>query len=228
MLISCNKTEETPKVKYESEVDSLQVVYQKIDTTELKIADLPIHFKSMDYLIHPLGKIRVNRSTNASRYSGANSDISFSISNSNDPEIAGVIHNVMFQAIDSTELKPLTDRRMLIQSITFLDQIALKTQKKYLLYIIFDMDTNRDGKYDSNDIKSLYISKQNGEDFTKLSPDMQEVLDWKIIDAKNRLYFRTIEDINKNGEFDSNDNLNYFYVNLLNDSLQIEKYLPVQ
>lgn len=226
ILFSCKK-EETPKVKYENEADSLKIEFQKIDTTELKIADLPIHIKGLDYLIHPVGKIRVNRSSNSLKYS-SNPDVSYSISNFNDPEITGVINNVIFQKIDSTQLKALTDRKMMIQSITFLDQIALNTNKKYLVYSVIDMDTNKDGKYDFNDVKSVYISKQDGTGFQKLSPNMQEVLDWKIIAAKNRLYFRTIEDINKNGEFDSTDNINYFNVNLSKDSLQVETYLPVK
>jgi len=225
LMFSCRK-EETPKVRYEDEADSLKVEYQKIDTTELKIADLPIHIKEMDYLIHPLGKIRVNRTASHSRYSS--SDVSYSISNYSEPEITGVINNVVFQKLDSDELLVLTDRKMIIQAITFLDEIALNIHKKYLLYSVIDMDTNKDGKYDFSDVKSLYISKQDGSLFQKLSPDMQEVLDWKIISAKNRLYFRTIEDINKNGEFDSNDNLNYFYVDLASDSLQIHNYLPIK
>lgn len=224
MLFSC-KQEDTPKVKYENEVDSLRFEYQKIDTTELKISDLPIHFKQMDYIMHPIGKIRVKTSGN--KYSGTSSEISYSISSYNEPEITGMLNNILFQKLDATEMLPLTDRKMLIQSITFLDQLALNSNKKYLLYNVYDIDTNKDEKYDTNDIKSLYISLQDGSNFQKLSLDMQEVLDWKVLEAKNRLYFRTIEDINKNGEFDSKDNLNYFYVDLLNDSLTVEKYLPL-
>ena len=227
-LFSCKK-EETPKVKYENEADSLRVDYQKIDTTELKIADLPIHIKELDYLIHPIGKIRVNRSSSGSKYSySSNGDVSYSISNFSNPEITGAMNNVMFQKLDSTSLKPLTDRKMLIQSITYLDQIAQSSNKKYLLYSVVDMDSNKDGKYDYNDVKSIYISKQDGGAFEKLSPNMQEVLDWKIIAVKSRLYFRTIEDINKNGEFDSTDAINYFLVDLAKDSLSVETYIPVR
>ena len=224
-MFSCQK-EDTPKVKYGNEADSLRVEYQKIDTTELKIADLPIHIKELEYIIHPVGKIRVNRSSSSVRYTGQNSDISYSISNYNEPEITGAINNVMFQKLDEAELHILTDRKMMIQTITFLDQIALATSRKFLLYSVVDMDTNKDGKYDSSDVKSVYISDQAGNGFEKLSPDMQEVLDWKIIATQKRLYFRTIEDINKNGEFDSNDNINYFFVD--NDSLHIETYLPIK
>ena len=114
---------------------------------------------------------------------------------------------------------------MEILSITYLDELALKTQKQFLVYTLVDVDTNRDGRYDSNDIKTLYLSRIDGTSFTKLTPDFHELLEWKIIDHK--LYFRTIEDINKNGEFDSKDAVHYSYVNLLKDEWKMETYNPL-
>jgi hypothetical protein len=32
-----------------------------------------------------------------------------------------------------------------------------------MVYTIYDVDTNRDGKLDTNDIKSLYLSDINGK-----------------------------------------------------------------
>jgi hypothetical protein len=49
---------------------------------------------------------------------------------------------------------------------------------------MFDADTNRDGKLDSSDIKSLYLSEISGKRFTKVSMDLQELIDWKLIDSK--------------------------------------------
>ena len=65
--------------------------------------------------------------------------------------------------------------------------------------------TNQDGKLDYNDINTLFISKINGTDFRKLTETNKELIDWKLIESKNRLYFRTIEDTNKDGEFDKKD-----------------------
>jgi hypothetical protein len=48
---------------------------------------------------------------------------------------------------------------------------------------MFDADTNRDGKLDSSDIKSLYLSEISGR-FTKVSMDLQELIDWNLIDSK--------------------------------------------
>jgi hypothetical protein len=45
------------------------------------------------------------------------------------------------------------------------------------------MDTNKDGKLDTSDIKALYLSKISGEKFTKISSDFQELIDWKLIES---------------------------------------------
>jgi hypothetical protein len=121
----------------------------------------------------------------------------------------------------------LTDKQILIETATYLKTFADKTKQQLLVYTLADMDTNKDGKLDSNDIKSLYISTISGQKFTKLSPELQELIDWKIIESKNILYFRTIEDTNKNGEFDADDKLQYHFINLLDKEWKVNGYKPV-
>ena len=58
-----------------------------------------------------------------------------------------------------------------------------------MVYTLVDMDTNKDGKLDVSDIKALYLSKISGDKFTKVSADFQELIDWDLIESKNRLYF---------------------------------------
>jgi hypothetical protein len=89
------------------------------------------------------------------------------------------------------------------------------------------MDSNGDTKLDGNDIKNLYISEINGANFTKLSVDLQELIDWNIIESQNRLYFRTIEDINKNGAFDKDDKVHYQFVDLLTKDWKVIEYTPI-
>lgn len=228
LLVSCNEKTETPKVIYENEkTEKAHVNYQKIDTTDIKIADLPVKFNGTNYLLHPVGNVRVYN-TGSSKYgsSKTNNQVSYSISNFSNPEITGYISNVMFQHKDSLELKSLTSNRMEILSITYLDELALKSNKQFLVYSLVDADTNKDGKYDDNDIKTLYISNINGTNFIKLTPDYHELLDWQLVDSK--LYFRTIEDINKNGEFDSKDAVHYSYLNLLTSEMKVEEYNPLK
>jgi hypothetical protein len=96
-----------------------------------------------------------------------------------------------------------------------------------MVYTVADMDTNKDNKLDNNDIKSLYVSDISGKNFTKISVDFQELIDWNVIDSRNRLYFRTVEDTNKNGAFDKEDRLHYFYLDLLAKEWKAEEYRPI-
>ena len=82
-------------------------------------------------------------------------------------------------------------------------------------------------KLDDNDIKSLYISTVDGKNFKKLSPDFGELIDWNFVQSTSSIYFRIVEDSDKNGEFETGDKIRYFSVNLLEKELKAEEYFPV-
>lgn len=227
VLTGCRQEKEKPKVIYDaSRTTKTQV--KRADSTQIKVADLPVLMEGTKYLIHPVGDIRLyddsNRSYGTTR---TNNTVSYAISNYNRFEITGYLENLKFQHIDSVSLRPLTDKKIQIQTATYLNTIAEKSKKQILAYTLVDADTNKDGRLDANDIKSLYISDSGGFGFTKLSQDMQELIDWNIIEAQNRLYFRTIEDINKNGAFDKNDAVHYHFVDLLSPQWTVTPYQPI-
>ena len=222
LLLSC-KEEEKPKVIYEEST----LKETKKDSSQIKVADLPIHMEGTKYLLHPIGDVQV--AYERGNYGSAKTNVgSYALSNYNSFELTGYFQNIKFQHIDSTALRPLTNKQMQIQTATYLNAIALKIKKQILIYSLVDTDTNRDGKMDSNDIKSLYISNLNGLNFQKLSGELQELIDWNVVEALSRLYFRTIEDINKNGAFDEKDKVHYHYVNLASEDWKVEDYSPVE
>ncbi len=49
----------------------------------------------------------------------------------------------------------------------------------------------------------------------------------RVSESKNRLYFRTIEDINKDGEFDKEDIVHYKYIDLDTDNMKLIEYNPI-
>lgn len=225
---SCKETPETPKVTYEGPTKEVTVQEVKIDSSQIKISDLPVYMEGTKYLIHAIGDVRLY-DRNTSRYgSSKTNSMSYSISNYNRFELTGFLNNLKFQHIDSTSTKTLTDKLVEIHTVTYLDEISKKLGKGILVYTLVDSDTNRDNKVDSNDIKTLYISEINGEKFTKLSADLEELIDWNTIEIQNRLYFRTIEDINKNGSFDKNDMVHYYFVDLKNPTWEVVKYNPFE
>ena len=227
LFFNCKEEKETPKVTYEN-TSKTEIKTVPVDSSQIAIADLPIQMEGTAYLIHPIGDFRVYEGRAKSTYGTSNTDkVSFSVSNYNRFELTGFLQNLKFQHVDSTEIRLLTDKKVVISNVSYLNTIFEKSKKQLLVYTVVDMDTNRDKNLDSNDIKALYISTISGENFKKLSTDMQELIDWNLVESKNRLYFRTIEDTNQNGQFQKNDRINYHFVDLLSPDFKIENYNPI-
>ena len=225
-LCSCREEVQKPKVSYD--VARKGKIALKIDSTQIEIADLPVQMVGTNYLIHPVGDLSIYEGRGKSSYGSTNTDRgSFTISNSLEFEITGFLRNLKFQEIGSDSIKPLTNKRVLIQTATYLKSVSDKTKQQILVYTMADMDTNNDDKVDTNDIKTLYISEINGTRLTKVSPEFQELIDWNLIESKQRLYFRSIEDTNKNGQFDKNDVVHYIYVDLSTKEWKVVVYYPV-
>ena len=227
LFVSCKEEIEKPKVSYEK--PSKNTTKIKTDTTQITVADLPINIEGTKYLLFPIGDLNIYGSNSKSLYSSSSSDsdVRFTMSNYNDFQLTGYLQNLKFQEIGKDSITTLTKKQVLIQTVTYLKSIADKNKQQYLVYTLADMDTNKDDKLDTNDIKSLYISEISGNNFVKLSTDFQELLDWNLIELSNKLYFRTIEDINKNGEFDKKDVVHYYFVNLLEKELKSIEFKPV-
>ncbi len=224
-LISCREEVQKPKVSYDV---SNKVSVTKADTTQIEIEDLPIQMEGTDYLIHPVGDLRVFERGSKARFGSSSvNDVSFTISNLGEYEITGYLQNLKFQKVDSDSIHALSDKPILILTATYLKTVADKTQNKVMVYTLTDSDTNKDGKIDTSDIKTLYLSNISGENFTKVSADLEELVDWNLIESKNRLYFRTIEDTNQNGQFDKNDVLHYNYIDLASKKWEVKSYKPI-
>jgi hypothetical protein len=221
--MSCKKEEaQKPKVIYQDKSKPKTEV--TVDTTQIEIADLPVHMVGTSYLIFPIGTISGDKKGLKGSYE---SNTGYTVSNYGEYQITGYLKNLKFQEIGKDTLFSLSDKNVLIETATYLKSTADKTKRQLLVYTLADSDTNQDGKLDNNDIKSLYVSEISGKNFTKVSVDFQELIDWNVIDGRNRLYFRTVEDTNKNGAFDKEDRLHYFYIDLLAKEWKAEEYRPI-
>ncbi|MBU0939862.1 MAG: hypothetical protein K2Y30_05975 [Flavobacteriaceae bacterium] len=226
LFVSCKEEVEKPRVIYDA-ANKVKAV-GKVDSAQISISDLPIQMEGTDYLIHPVGDLRVYERGAKSRYGSSSViDVSFTISNYGEDEITGYLQNLKFQKIDSDSIHSLTDKPALILTATYLAAVSNRNKKQIMVYTMYDVDTNRDGKLDTSDIKSLYLSDISGRKFTKISADFQELIDWNLIESNSRLYFRTVEDTNKNGQFDKNDVVHYNYVNLASGEWTAASYDPI-
>lgn len=227
-FVSCKQEENKAKVVYDSQKEKQDISTELKDAGEIEVVDLPIQFKSSDYLLYPMGKVTLNKrySAKSSASYAATTQTSYTVSNYIEPEITGHFQNVLFQPVDSMIFRPLTDKPVFITNINYLDDITFKIDKKFLLYYVYDLDTNHDKLLDTNDVKSLYLSENSGENFRKISKDFEEVLDWKIISESSVLIFRTITDTNKNGIFEKGDRLNFYKVDFREETPTAEIFYP--
>lgn len=223
LAVSCQEQkEETPKVTYKPKTTAPDPVH---DSAQIEIADLPVHIPGTDYLLHPIGQYRVYDGSRKSGYTYERG--SFNVSNYGEYEITGYLSNIKTQRIDADTMAVMFEKPVLIQTATFLKGYADQTKEQLMAFFVSDMDTNQDGKLDANDIKTLYLGTVSGERISKISPDYQEVIDWNYVDGNKRLYFRTIDDTNKSGDFDKNDVIHYHYLDLSKKDWVPTEYKPV-
>ena len=93
-LISCKQEKETPKVSYEENKTGQSTTPK--DSSEFKVADLPILMEGSNYLIHPIGDVRVYDVEGRTYGSSKANQISYAISNYNRFEITGFLDNLNF------------------------------------------------------------------------------------------------------------------------------------
>lgn len=222
IIFSC-ENEKQPKVDYKTQNDKKEIFR---DSTQIIINELPIEIDSTDYLIYVIGEPNtINyRSSYTGSESGSYDKNNFSVTSSHYGDFTGKIHNLKFQKQETDTINELTDKTILISSFGFLREIFNQNQRQFLIYTVYDNDTNGDQRINARDLRTLYLSEINGQKFKKLAPDFQELIDWKTIKIQNRLYFRTIEDIDKNGKFNNDDKLHNFYIDFDDENLKVNEY----
>lgn len=220
-----------PRVAYDDSSKTEESSESDDDKETKKFADIPIRLDSTNYLLHPIGEFKIKDRSGKWIYSSTQSNSGYSVSYFGGQNLTGNLSNITFQHKDSSQLRSLTSKKLKIQSVYFLelglDSSSESILKKYVLvYQVRDDDTNKDGKIDSDDIASLYLSDDRGLNFTKLNSPGNHVVNWQVVESMNRLYFRSLQDTNKDGEFDSKDTMHYGYVNF-NESFEVEHYFPI-
>ncbi len=188
------------------------------DSSFMKMINMPIHFDSLDYIIYPLSIFKNNdRKSSKRSYDYEKWDYNSNYDNYNYEtydEYSGGFYNLVFQNSKTGEIKYLTDKRIRGSSFRYLREIYHKTGKKYLLLELKDADTNKDGLIDYKDITSLYICDISGNNFTKLSPENENLVNWKIDNQIGKIYFQTQKDINKDGFFDTADSTLLYFIDV--------------
>lgn len=227
MFVSCGQVK--PKIAYNGTIDTTSVVDDRIkDTTKILVSELPVRFDSTNTILFAIGLVDLQGRGGYSKISsGSYSDSDIAASYFNQDYLIGNFINIVFKDPDGRERK-LTDQKIRIRRINFLRNIFESTGTGYLLYTISDRDSNGDKELDFSDLEALYISKIDGTDFRKLTRELHEFYDWNMIKGDNRIYYRTLEDQNKDGNLNNKDKFHYYYIVFTGDSYSVAEYNPVK
>jgi hypothetical protein len=227
LLFSCGN--DRPTINYKEAIDTTSIIDDRVkDTTKILVSELPVKFDSTEVLLFAIGLVDLQERGGYSKIgSGSYSGSDVSSFYFNDDNLIGNYINIVFLDIYGNERK-LTEMKIKIGSINFLREVFRKTRSGYLLYSIYDRDSNSDKTLDHNDLEALYISKIDGTGFKKLTKELHEFYDWNLIKGENRIYFRTLEDKNKDGELNNKDRFHYYFIDFSDDKYSMSEYNPTK
>lgn len=241
LLIACGD-KKTPQVIYDENVsDTLTMENVLEDTTKVLVTGMPIYLDSVgvSQLIHPIGWDDVYVEKNYGRIGGSvgysgfgkskmeESEYGFRVQTDGRDYISGQMVNLIFENLENGKQRILTDRVLVIHNVSYLRDLAKKSNRHYLLYTVCDKDYNRDGKLDYNDMSAYYMSNIDGTNFTKITQDYHYFDVSKLVLQNNKYYFRTLEDVNKDGVFNKKDKYHYYYINLMDGDFTPVEYFPL-
>ena len=226
LTFSCSDL--TPRINYENQIDTVATVINITeDTTKILVSELPVRFDSTEILMYAVGLVDLQKRGGYSKFgSGSYSSSDISSSYLNKDNLSGHFINLVFEDKNGN-LTPLTNHKLTINKVLFLRGIYNKTKQQILMYSLYDRDTNGDGKMNSQDLESLYLSNIDGTNFKKISKELHEFYDHEMLKNDNKIYFRTLEDINKDGKLNNQDKFHYYVIEFLEDTYEITEYNPI-
>jgi len=221
LTISCSEKENEKKIVYENvngQIENPKITDTLKNNPKSKlITGLPFKLDSARTIIFPIAEIKLRTEkrgiTKIGSYSGSSFTF-FAIGSYNNREYYGHLDNLIFENIENGKKHLLTNDKIKIKTFGQLHKNQSIPIKK-IIYEIITNDSNKDNKLNENDLENLYVSGINGENLTMISKINEDLIDWTFLND-NLLYFRTIEDSNKNGEMEENDTLHIYKTNLTN------------
>lgn len=210
-LVSCE--EETKTVVINEANNNAQDFIIEKDTTAIKVLKLPVFIDSTNFLYHPIALERVydKKDFSVDKFSYESRGLS---NNYSSYTFSGVYAGFIVEDMKTGQKVTIIKDEINISSAQIYNKLDHNPRVEFVLYEGYNLDTNKDGKLNYNDLKALFISDLNGANFKKLTLDFEELIGHKFIVENDQLYFQTQKDSNNNGIFDSADGYRNYVVDL--------------
>jgi hypothetical protein len=218
-FLSCSDRENEKKIVYDESIEQVEKTEieenSKNNSKSKLIAGLPFKLDSAKTKIFPIGEIKLSNKkrglTKVSSYSGSSFNF-FAIGSYSNRGYYGHLDNLIFENLKTGKRHQLTNDQIKIKTFGQLHNDQNIPLKK-LVFEIITKDSNKDNELNDSDLTNLYVSGINGENLSLISKLNEDLIDWTLLN-ESLLYFRTIEDSNKNGELEETDTLHIYETDL--------------
>ena len=122
--------------------------------------------------------------------------------------------NILFFNSENDTSNLLTQSKFNISSFDCNIENTGPILKNSILYRIGDLDYNKDKRINYDDPIHLFISKIDGSELTRLSPINENLESYRIVPNSDKIIFRTKRDIDSDLDFDNEDELIWYQINL--------------
>ncbi len=120
------------------------------------------------------------------------------------------ITNILFHDLRKDVTYELTSDTIHILSFAIHNEL----RPRKIFYRVVKRDYNDDDRYDSKDPVVLYMSNKDGTDFTQLSSDDQQFVDYFLYDNNRIMLVKTVIDSNQDSLFSANDETSFIKFNI--------------
>jgi hypothetical protein len=167
------------------------------NNTILHLTELPIVLDSSNYIVFPIKMILASNDVSRFSYSKGGGYNNY-------------IENLIFQNIYTGKTHSLTDKDIHVVSYEPLYSTT-KEAEKIIIYQVIDSFPKDETKLA---ITHLYLGTNDGKLFKKISKPNHHVSDWKYLPKLKKVFFRTIEDTDKNNKLTNTDTHAIFSVSI--------------
>lgn len=197
LVVSCtiDPVPGTPNKALTTNVDT-----ESTELTETHFAyGNPHHFDSLGLAIFPL--------TFKNTPEGYASKTRFDEYSSYDSRPSG-FWNLLFYELETGDSHLLKEEKIYIHFFKLpsskSDQSSSSLQED-VLYQLSYQDYNEDGFLNHNDPKSLFSSTIYGENLQQISPEVEDLIDYEVLNDNDHILLKTIRDINQDKIFNDQD-----------------------
>ena len=202
VLLSSCKKEQSESFAYGNEADKENTIVKKSsikdENSKPHTIGLPIKLDSSNYLVFPIQDINTNWKRSLKSSYEAES------------RYTGYYKNLVFQNIHTEKTHLLTNIQVRIKSYEQL-YTTKREAEKIILYQLID---NFPKEKEALTYTSLYLGTTDGKIFQKISKENEQLTSLKYISETKKIYFKTLEDSNKDNELNQLDKEHIYTVSI--------------